>query len=182
LTIFVEPVTPLPSLLVFGAGHVGRAVVRLSAELGYRVTVIDERPEYAKLDLVPGAVEARVGVGPEIADQLCVNDRTHIVIVTHGHTHDRAVLRWALGTPAGYIGMMASRRKVQVILDDLSRIGFTREQLDRVHTPIGLDIGAVTPAEIGISIVAELVAVRSGRIAEPHVAAAALRAPGFRDR
>jgi xanthine dehydrogenase accessory factor len=162
LTIFIEPVLPLPPLLVFGAGHVGRAMTKLGAELGYRVTVIDERPEYARLELLPGASEVKVGVGPEIADQLCVNAETQIVIVTHGHTHDRAVLRWALGTSAGYIGMMASRRKVQVILEDLKKNGFSDEQLKRVHTPIGLDIGAVAPAEIAVSIAAELIRLRRG--------------------
>jgi xanthine dehydrogenase accessory factor len=162
LTIFIEPVLPLPPLLVFGAGHVGRAVTRLGADLGFRVTVIDERPEYARLELLPGASEVKVAVGPEIADQLRVTAQTQIVIVTHGHTHDRAVLRWALGTSAGYIGMMASRRKVQVILEDLRKSGFSEEQLKRVHTPIGLDIGAVTPAEIAVSIAAELIRLRRG--------------------
>jgi len=162
LTIFVEPILPRVSLLIFGAGHVGRALAKLAPDLGFRVTVIDERPEYARLERLPGADRAVVGIGPEIAHQLHVDQQTHIVIVTHGHTHDEAVLRWALGTPAGYIGMMASRRKVGVILQSLADNGVPREQLERVHTPIGLDIGAVTPAEIAVSIAAEMIRLRRG--------------------
>jgi len=162
LTIFIEPVTSPPSLLIFGAGHVGRALTKLAADLGFRVTVIDERPEFARPDLLPGAGEVKVGVGPDIADQLRVDDRTFVVIVTHGHTNDTEVLRWVAGSPACYIGMMASRRKEATIVDRLAAEGIPREQLDRIHTPIGLDIGAVTPAEIAVSIAAEMIRHRHG--------------------
>lgn len=157
LTIFIEPVTSPPPLLIFGAGHVGRALAKLAAELGFRVTVIDERQEFARPERLPGARDVKVGVGPDVADQLNVDDRTYMVIVTHGHANDQEVLRWAVGSPACYVGMMASRRKVALILDDLEAHGIPREQLDRIHTPIGLDIGAVTPAEIAVSIAAEMI-------------------------
>ena len=162
LTIFIEPIISPPPLLIFGAGHVGAALTKLAAELGYRVTVVDERPEFAKLDRLPGASEVKVGVGPDIADELNIDERTHMVIVTHGHTNDTEVLRWVAGSPACYVGMMASRRKVATILDALEAEGIPRELLDRIHTPIGLDIGAVTPAEIAVSIAAEMIRHRRG--------------------
>jgi xanthine dehydrogenase accessory factor len=162
LTIFIEPVTSPPSLLIFGAGHVGAALARLAASLGFRVTVIDERPEFARLERLPGAAAVKVGVGPDIADELSVDERTFIVIVTHGHTNDEEVMRWAVSTSACYVGMMASRRKVTVIKDHFVAAGVPREQLDRVHTPIGVDIGAITPAEIAVSIAAEMILQRRG--------------------
>lgn len=162
LTIFIEPITSPPPLLIFGAGHVGQALSKLASDLGWRVTVIDERPEFAKPERLPGATDVKVGIGPDIADQLRVNDRTYMVIVTHGHTNDTEVLRWAVGSPACYVGMMASRRKVATILDHLAKEGIPRDELDRVHTPIGLDIGAITPTEIAVSIAAEMIRHRRG--------------------
>jgi len=157
LTVFVEPITSPSSLLIFGAGHVGAALAKLAPGLGFRVTVIDERPAYAKLDRLEGASQVVVGIGPEVADQLGVNERTFMVIVTHGHANDERVLRFAVESPACYVGMMASRRKSGGILDRLAADGVAREKLDRVHTPIGLDIGAITPAEIAVSIAAEMI-------------------------
>lgn len=162
LTIFIEPIAAPVPLLIFGAGHVGKALTKLAADLGYRVTVIDERPEFARIERLPGASEVKTGIGPDIAEQLGVEERTHMVIVTHGHTNDKEVLQWAVNTPACYVGMMASRRKVKAILDDLTAQGIPREQLDRVHTPIGLDLGAITPAEIAVSIAAEMILLRRG--------------------
>ena len=157
LTLFVEPITSPPPLLIFGAGHVGAALAKLAGGLGFRVTVIDERPAYARLDRLEGATEAIIGVGPDVADRLGVDERTFMVIVTHGHTNDQEVLRWAVESPACYVGMMASRRKSGGILERLAADGVAREKLDRVRTPVGLDIGAVTPAEIAVSIAAEMI-------------------------
>ncbi|MBN1343035.1 MAG: XdhC family protein [Phycisphaerae bacterium] len=162
VTIFVEPIATPHPLLIFGAGHVGAALTKLAADLGFRVTVIDERPEFARLERLPGAADVKLGVGPDVADQLRIDDRTFMVIVTHGHANDEEVLRWVVASPARYIGMMASRRKVKTIIDHLESQGIPREQLDRVHKPIGLDIGAISPTEIAVSIAAEMIAVLRG--------------------
>ncbi len=162
LILFIEPIASPAPLLIFGAGHVGQALAKLAVDLGFRVTVVDERPEFARLERLPGAHEVKLGVGPDIAEQLPVDERTFMVIVTHGHKHDREILRWAAGTNARYVGMMASRSKVTAIVEQLVADGIPAEQLDRVHAPIGLNIGAVDPAEIAVSIAAELIRERRG--------------------
>ncbi len=162
LTIFIEPIVAPARLFVFGAGHVGAALARIAPDLGFRVTVVDERPEFARIERLPGASEVKVGIGPDIADQLGVDERSFLVVVTHGHTNDEEVLRWAVESPACYVGMMASRRKVAQIKQHLVDAGIAEAKLDRVHTPIGLDIGAITPAEIAVSIAAEMIRVRRG--------------------
>lgn len=144
-------------LLIFGAGHVSRPTAQLSALLGYRVVVLDDRAEFASRERFPQA-ETRVleSLNACFAG-LPAGPETSVVIVTRGHVHDAEVLAQALRTQAGYIGMIGSRRKREAVYDRLRGQGFTEADLARVHCPIGLEIGAETPEEIAVSIAAELV-------------------------
>lgn len=151
---------------LFGAGHVSRQLARLTRMVGFRTVVLDDREEYANRERFPEADEIRVLdrfenalTGSEAG--ISVNPNSFIVILTRGHSHDRTVLAQALGTPAGYIGMIGSRRKRDTIYRALLDEGFTEADLDRVHCPVGIDIGGETPEEIAVSIIAEMIQVRS---------------------
>jgi xanthine dehydrogenase accessory factor len=158
----IEPVVGLQDLLIFGGGHVSRYVSRSAAMAGFRVTVIDERPEYANPQRFPEAYRT-LAVGFDASwSQLRIMPPTSIVIVTRGHKFDELVLERAVDTPARYVGMIGSRRKVAATFTNMLSRGISRERLQKVHAPIGLHIGAVTAEEIGISITAELIAVRRG--------------------
>jgi xanthine/CO dehydrogenase XdhC/CoxF family maturation factor len=149
-----------PKLVIAGGGHVGRALATLMAPLGFHVTVIDDRREFANADRFPAPINP---VAADIAETLAsrpIDPNTYVVIVTRGHKHDEQALSAVLDSPAKYLGMIGSHRKIQVIFDDLKHAGATQQQLDRVHSPIGLSIKAVTPEEIAVSIAAELIAVR----------------------
>jgi xanthine dehydrogenase accessory factor len=162
--ILVEPVLPVETVLVFGAGHVAQPTAQLAALVGFRVQVADDRAEFANRDRFPMAWEIRVIKNFESAlEGLVIDNRSFIVILTRGHLHDQTVLAQALVTDAGYIGMIGSRRKRDHIYGTLLKHGFTEADLNRVHCPIGLDIDAETPEEIALSIVAELVQVRAQR-------------------
>lgn len=149
-----------PKLLIAGAGHISRLLAPLASSLGFRVWVIDERSEYANGDRFPAPLCPVVG---DIAGTLRawpVDAATYVVIVTRGHKHDEAALKVVARSPAAYVGMIGSRRKVAVIFDDLRSAGVPDDLLQRVHAPIGLPIGAKTAMEIAVSIAAELTAVR----------------------
>jgi xanthine dehydrogenase accessory factor len=149
-----------PTLLIAGAGHIGQAVARLAVDLGFHVVVIDDRAEFAAPARFPPAVELRVGdIGRTLRDWPLDAD-TYVVIVTRGHRHDRQALDAVIRRPARYIGMIASRRKAQLMLHELAAAGVPAEQVERVRAPIGLPIGAVTVTEIAVSIAAELVTYR----------------------
>ena len=152
-------------LYVFGAGHVAQPTVHMAAVAGFRVTVLDDRAEFASIERFPDAHQARVlpDFGRAFTD-LPVDGDTYIVIATRGHLHDRTVLAQALTTQARYIGMIGSRKKRDAIYKALMGKGFVQKDIARVHSPIGLAIGAETPEEIAVSIVSELVAVRAGVI------------------
>ncbi len=162
--IFLEPVRPLPRLIIAGAGHVGRAVARLGALLDFMVTVIDDRPEFANAENIPEADEVVVG---EIGEALLrVEDSrdNYFVIVTRGHQKDAEALRAAIGRPAAYIGMIGSRRKIEIMRGEfLESGGATADTWAEVRAPIGVEIGSKTVEEIAVSIAAELVLVRSKR-------------------
>ncbi|MFZ5810784.1 MAG: XdhC family aldehyde oxidoreductase maturation factor [Thermodesulfobacteriota bacterium] len=161
---FLEPCQGRPRVFLIGAGHVARATAQAAALAGYAVIVLDDRPDFASPERFPTA--AQVAVVPSLDDCFAgrtITSRDLVVIVTRGHLHDASVLAQALGTPAGYVGMIGSRRKRDAIYDRLLASGLTRADLDRVHAPVGLDIGAETPEEIAISIVAELIASRVGK-------------------
>jgi xanthine dehydrogenase accessory factor len=155
--------TPCTAYL-FGAGHVAQSTAAIAATVGFRVSVTDDREEYAKRERFRDASEIRVIENFEHAfSGLSVGREDFVVILTRGHLHDKTVLAQALRTGAGYIGMIGSRKKRSTIYGALLKEGIAQVDIDRVHSPIGLSIGAETPEEIAISIVAELIAVRAGR-------------------
>lgn len=160
LQIFIEPIIPSPRLYIFGAGHVGLYVHKVATLAGFETVVTDDRDLYANRERFPEAKEVHSGAMDDLLASLSPRDSSFIVIVTRGHRHDMHVLRWALDTPARYIGMIGSSRKVLAVYQQLEAEGVSPERLKSVFAPIGLEISAVTPEEIAISIVAELIAIR----------------------
>ena len=160
LQVFVEPVIPSPLLYIFGGGHIGLNVYKVATLAGFEVVVADDRELYANRERFPDARDIHAGEMDAIMSQLAPSDSSYIVIVTRSHRHDMRVLRWALDTPARYIGMIGSGRKVLAVFGQLKAQGVPPESFKRVFAPIGLDIAAATPEEIAISIVAELIAIR----------------------
>jgi len=146
---------------IFGAGHVGECVAQLASYVDFSVVVIDDRAEFANLERIPAADEVLVTDFPGCFAKLDIDEDSYVVIVTRGHAHDRTVLSQALRTPSGYIGMIGSRRKTKMVFDALLAEGFTQTDIDRVHAPIGLPIGGETPQEIAVSILAQMIQVRS---------------------
>jgi xanthine dehydrogenase accessory factor len=160
LEVFIEPILTTPALYVFGGGHIALSLARMGKLVGFNITVIDDRAEFAHAERFP---EADVILAEDFTrsfPKLKIDKLSYIVIVTHGHQHDEVVLEWAVGTPARYIGMIGSKTKNETIFAHLLARGISREQLDRVHAPIGLEIEAQTPEEIAVSILAELIKVR----------------------
>jgi len=160
---FLEPFLPAPIVYIFGAGHIAEALAPLCVAVGFETVVLDDRPEFANSLRFPDA--DRVDVVNSFAgavDLLGIDDASYVVIATRGHAWDSVVLAAALDTRAGYIGMVGSHNKRDAVFAALSHQGAAPTALKRVHCPIGLDIGAETPEEIAVSIVAELIATRSG--------------------
>ncbi|HVO82250.1 MAG TPA: XdhC/CoxI family protein [Terriglobales bacterium] len=160
LDIFIEPVLPPASLYVFGAGHVALNLYKVARNAGFDVTVVDDREAYANRERFPEANEVIAEDFDQATARLTPNESSYIVIVTRGHRDDMRVLRWAVQTRARYIGMIGSKRKTITIFRELSKEGLPQELFERVHAPVGLDIGAITPEEIAVAITAELIAVR----------------------
>jgi xanthine dehydrogenase accessory factor len=170
LEIFVEPILPPALLYVFGAGHVSINLCKVASSAGFELIVTDDRSSYATKERFPAAREVRALEFDEAMKQLDPNEASYIVIVTRGHRDDMRILRWAVQTPARYIGMIGSKRKVIGIFNTLRQEGLPEHLFDRVHAPVGLDIGAVTPEEIAVAITAELIAVRRRSSAKlPHM-------------
>jgi xanthine dehydrogenase accessory factor len=159
MEVYVEPILPDPELFIFGAGHIGQCTAAVATMLGFRVSVVDDRIKYANAERFPGA---RLYVQPweEVPGTLPVNDASYLLIATRGHQYDLACLRYALSTPARYVGLLGSRRKTKLLFETLQKEGVDAAQFERVFAPVGLDIGSETPEEIAVSIAAELVAVR----------------------
>ena len=160
--IFAEPLVSEPTLYVFGGGHVSLQIVPLAAQVGFRTVVIDDRAEFADAKKFPEATEVRQYPFEGVLQHFPVNEASYLVIVTRGHIHDKTVLAQCLKTDAKYIGMIGSRRKIAMIFEKLKEEGFAQGDIERVFAPIGLDIGAETPEEIAVSIVAQLISVRAG--------------------
>ena len=158
LDVFVEPFRPAVSAYLFGGGHVGLVTARLAQSVGFEVEVIDDRPEFANAERFPEARAVHAGPWEEVTAKLAPDERALIFIATRGHAHDTKVLSWALTTPAGYIGMIGSKRKVQTVFNKIRTQNVPAERLARVHAPVGLNIGADTPEEIAVSVVAEMIA------------------------
>ena len=163
LRVLVDPIHKTKTLYCFGAGHVAKPTVQIAALVGFRVVVVDDRAEFSNMERFPDAWDVRIINAYAYAfNNLDVDSDTYIIIFTRGHQYDREVLEQAIKTNASYIGMIASQKKRDSIYEALKAKGITEEELERVHSPIGLKIGAETPEEISISIVAELIKYRSG--------------------
>jgi xanthine dehydrogenase accessory factor len=160
--IQIDPVLSAETVFLFGAGHLAEPTARLATTVGFRVQVVDDRTAFANTDRFPDSEKIRVITDFNAAlKRVPIDRKTFIVIVTRGHLHNQTVLMQALRTEAAYIGMIGSRSKRNHIFKALREQGFTESDLKRVHSPIGLDIGAETPEEIALSIVAELVKIRA---------------------
>lgn len=153
-------IQPTPRLLIAGAGHISKILASMGVTAGFDVHVIDDRSSYVSSKRFPSPIETHVGDIAATLKKMPIDANTYVVIVTRGHNNDEASLSAVLKSPAGYLGMIGSKRKIEVIFEDLRHEGAYDKDLRRVHAPIGLPIGAVTAEEIAISIVAELVQVR----------------------
>jgi xanthine dehydrogenase accessory factor len=170
LDIFVEPVLPPASLYIFGAGHVAISLYKIAGSAGFDVTVVDDREAYANRERFPEASEVIAEEFDKALARLSPSDSSYLVIVTRGHRDDMRVLRWAVQTRAKYVGMIGSKRKTITIFQELTKEGLAPELFERVHAPVGLDIGAITPEEIAVAITAELIAARRNvERALPHM-------------
>lgn len=159
---FELPFAPRPKLIIAGAGHVGQSIATMATSCEFDVTVIDDRQDvmtaarFANAKRIVGPIERELVACP-------IDAHTFVVIVTRGHKNDAAALGAVVNSPAAYVGMIGSKRKVRTILEGLEKAGVPRERLLKVHAPIGLEIGAISPGEIAVSVCAELIAVRHGR-------------------
>jgi xanthine dehydrogenase accessory factor len=173
LEVFVEPVLPQVALYIFGAGHVAWSLYKVARIAGFEVVVVDDRESYANRERFPEARDVYADEYEQVMAQLSPSEASYIVIVTRGHRDDMRVLRWAAETPARYIGMIGSQRKVISIYKELEKEGIAAEKLARVYAPVGIEIGSITPEEIAVSIVAEMIAIRRGSDSPlPHMKSA----------
>ena len=160
LNIFIEPVLPQPFAFIFGAGHISKGLSKIASAAGFCTVIIDDRETFATRERFPDADQIHAGEYETVFPKLPIHDTSYIVIVTRGHRDDMRILQWAVSTPARYIAMIGSRRKVIGVVKELEKEGVPREAFDRVFAPMGLEIGAVTPEEIAVSVVAEMIAFR----------------------
>jgi len=162
ILVYIEPVIPEPHLLILGAGHVGKALSSAAGFSGFRVTVVDDREEYANNQNLPNAHDVIVSDFGSALSKVAVDKNSYIVIATRGHNHDLDALRSALKTDACYIGLVGSKRKREMLFETLRGEGFSDGDIQRVIIPVGLAIGSVTPEEIAISIMAHIIQKRRG--------------------
>jgi xanthine dehydrogenase accessory factor len=163
MDIFIEPVLSAPTLYLFGGGHMSLPIAKIGKLLNFRVVVVDDREEFANPERFPEADIVIAEDFDKVFPKLKIKETGAIVVVTREHQYDELVLERALGTPAGYIGMLGSKTKNKAVFAKLRAKGIPQEQLDRVHAPIGLGINAETPEEIAVSILAEIIQVRRAR-------------------
>lgn len=167
LRVYVESHLPSPVLVVVGAGHVGQMVAQFGAQTGFDVWVLDDRSAYANAERFPQASLIRCGPFASELAALNLGPRHYVVLMTRGHHHDREALRQLVDVPVAYLGMIGSRTRVETIFELLAAEGVAPENLQRVRAPIGLDIGARTPAEIAVSVLGEIIAARRGGTGAP---------------
>ncbi len=160
LEVFVEAIVPQPKALIFGAGHISKSLCQVASMAGFAVSVIDNRETYANRDRFPQAEEVFAEEYEDLFPRLTVRDTSYVVIVTRGHRDDMRVLRWAVETPARYIAMIGSKRKVLNVVKELEKEGLPHSAFERIFAPMGFEIGAITPEEIAVSVVAEMIAAR----------------------
>ena len=175
MEVFIEPIEPSPAVYVIGAGHVGYYLAKFAHEAGFLVHVVDDREAFANRERFPTAAEVVVEDVPAWLAAATLPPSSYVVIVTRGHRHDLDALRAVVQRDLRYVGIIGSRAKVARVYEQLAEEGVDPERFAHVHAPIGLDLGAVTPQEIAVSILAELIAVRRGRTADPAVASASLK-------
>ncbi len=161
--VYIEPVLLEPHLIVLGAGHVGKTLTKLARFTGFRVTVIDDRAEYANRENIPDANAVVVKNFERAFEGTTVGKDTFIVVATRGHNHDLDAVKAALKTEAAYVGLLGSRRKKTLLYKALQQGGFSPDDIDRVIIPVGIDIGSVTPEEIAVSIMAQIIQQRRDR-------------------
>lgn len=170
LNVFIEPVVPQPKAYIFGAGHISKSLSKFATLAGFSAAIVDNRDTFANRERFPEADDIYAEEYEDVFPKLPIRDTSYVVIVTRGHRDDMRVLRWAVKTPARYIGMIGSKRKTIAIFKELQKEGLPAGLFERVHAPVGLDIGAITPEEIAVAITAELIAVRRhAERALPHM-------------
>ena len=160
LNIFVEPVIPQPRAFIFGGGHVSKSISKVATLAGFSTVIVDDREAFANAERFPEAESTYAEEYENVFSKLPVNSSSYVIIVTRGHRDDMRVLRWAVGTPAKYISMIGSKRKTIAVVKELDKEGISRQAFERIFAPMGLEIGAESPEEIAISVVAEMIAVR----------------------
>lgn len=160
LNVFVEPVLPQPGAFIFGAGHISKSLSKVANLAGFRTVIVDDRERFANKERFPEADEVHADEYESVFPRLEINETSYLIIVTRGHRDDMRVLRWAIDTPARYIAMIGSKRKVIGVVKELEREGIPRSAFERIYAPMGFEIGAITPEEIAVSVVAEMIAVR----------------------
>lgn len=175
--LYLELIEAPPWLIIVGAGHVAKPTAHLGKLVGFRVTVLDDRPEFANWERFPDADEVIADDFRLTLERLlpAIHRQTYLVLVTRGHRQDEMALRQVIHSRAAYIGMIGSRRRTRLVLDAMLADGIPPDRLARVHAPIGLDIGAETPEEIAVSIIGEIIAVRRGGTARTLSARPVLR-------
>lgn len=165
--VFVEGFTTIPTLIVMGGGHIAKALASVAKIVGFRICIIDNRPQFATKERFPEAETVIFADFSSGLSKLSVNTNTFIVVATPGHKFDFIALEAAVKSPAGYVGMVGSQRKTALIFKELLKQGIPEERIKAVHAPIGLSIGAVTPEEIAISIIGEMIMFRHGGSGRP---------------
>jgi xanthine dehydrogenase accessory factor len=160
LDVFVEPVLPIPRAFIFGAGHISKSLSKVATLAGFVTVVVDDRESFANRERFPEAVEVHAGDYEDVFAKLTINENSYVIVVTRGHRDDMRVLKLAIGTTARYIAMIGSKRKVINVIRELEKEGIPRAAFERIFAPMGLNIGAVSPEEIAISVAAEMIAVR----------------------
>ncbi len=178
MEVFIEPLEPAPDVYIFGAGHVGHSLARMAVEAGFHVHIVDDREKFADTTRFAPEVDVQVSDIPEWLAAHTLPATAYVVIVTRGHRHDLDALRVLAPQQIRYVGLIGSRAKVKRIYDALLEEGLSADQLRRVFAPIGLDIGAVTPQEIAVSILAELIAVKHGKAGAAGAAQTSLKWEG----
>jgi xanthine dehydrogenase accessory factor len=160
LEVFVEPVLPVPHAYIFGAGHISKSLSKVANLAGFATVIVDDRESFANRERFPEAQDVHAAEYEAVFPTLSINETSYLIIVTRGHRDDMRVLRLAIATPARYIAMIGSKRKVLNVVRELEKEGIPREAFERLYAPMGLDIGAISPEEIAISVAAEMIAVR----------------------
>ena len=160
LEVFVEPVVPQPKAFIFGAGHISKSLSKVATMAGFATVIVDNRESYANAERFPEAETVHALEYDDVFPKLDIRDTSYVIIVTRGHRDDMLVLRWAVNTQARYIAMIGSRRKVLSVIKELEKEGLPHGAFERIHAPMGFDIGAITPEEIAVSVIAEMIAVR----------------------